>query len=310
LTPFYNVASASLVRECVPQAELLTANRYKEIAVQLAGLLGAGCAGFVVAKLGSYGALAFDAVTFLVAALCIALVRYHAAAAQTGDAPKRRSVFANAADGWRYVKEHPMLLGTMGLALIPYVTVKSLNVLLADFVKADLGGSAELFGFVDAGFAVGAVGGGLAVAFLAKRFGASGLLRGLFVALAASIALFGASGGVALPVALYAAIGFFVLSLKALLGTAVQSASDVSMIGRVQGLQVLLQSGVTPAVLFATGRLAEVAGARPVLLVFAGLALFGFAVMAARALKSSSHSTSSTPTTLSTPAHAMEARSP
>lgn len=273
LTPFFNVSAASLVRECVAKEDLLSANRAKEIAVQVAGLVGAGVAGLIVERFTAYGALALDALTFLGSSLCFAFVRYHHGAAAV--AANRKSVFDSAKDGWTYVRSRPAILGAMALAIVPYVMVKGLNVLLADFVRNGLHGDAKIFGIVDAAYALGAIAGGIAVAALLRRFGNAALTRGSFLLLAAAVAAFSFSSGVVAPVVLYATIGFFVLSLRAVLGTCVQAASEIAMVGRVQGLQYLLQGGITPVALMVTGHMADVIGARGVLLAYAVLAFLG-----------------------------------
>ncbi len=76
-------------------------------------LVGGPASAGVLMKFGGLtGALAIDALTFVVGAICVALARIPRPARPDGDSP---GLLAEARDGWRYVAARPGLLGLLGL---------------------------------------------------------------------------------------------------------------------------------------------------------------------------------------------------
>jgi len=74
-TGFFGPASTGLLPEIVPDEELQTANALRSTAVSASEILGPAVAGIVVAAAGAGWAIAADAATFAVSAVCLALIR-------------------------------------------------------------------------------------------------------------------------------------------------------------------------------------------------------------------------------------------
>ena len=246
------------------------ANRYKEMTLQSAALIGAGVAGFAIMALGSYGALLLDSFTFLLSAILLAFIPN--SKPQMANA-KRAPVLILAKEGLVYARNRPLLFLPVLLSVVPYLIVKSLNVILGDFVKTGLGAGSVEFGWIDGAFAVGTIVGGFYLSRMSRRFGLEKSVIFLYLVLSTSLLIFGTSESVVLSVICYFFVGYSVLSVKTLIGTHIQQHTENAFVGRIQGLTSALQGLVGPFMLAASGLFADASSPR---FVFYALAGFGF----------------------------------
>jgi MFS family permease len=94
-TGFFNPASTGLLPEVVPPDELQPANALRATAVSTGEIVGPLTAGLLVAAAGAGWAIAADAATFAVSALCLWGLRVPSRVAQAG-----ASFLADLRDGW------------------------------------------------------------------------------------------------------------------------------------------------------------------------------------------------------------------
>jgi MFS family permease len=94
-TGFFGPASTGLLPEVVPAEELQPANALRSSAVSLGEILGPIAAGVLVAAAGAGWAIAVDAVTFLVSAACLVMLRVPARAVA-----RSSSFLADMREGW------------------------------------------------------------------------------------------------------------------------------------------------------------------------------------------------------------------
>jgi MFS family permease len=113
LSALGNPSSSAITKQTVPAAVLRSAISMRRIGQNVAQIVGAGSAGILVAVIGSGAALAIDAVTFALAALCFSRIRV-AALPKT----ERTGMFAEVRDGWREVLRHSWLWLLIGQALL------------------------------------------------------------------------------------------------------------------------------------------------------------------------------------------------
>jgi DHA3 family macrolide efflux protein-like MFS transporter len=187
----------ALVQELVPREQLLTANATVLIAVQ-GGMAAAGAlVGFVFERSGLAGVLGIDGTTYLISAMCLLLLRrgYYAprdayntrlvSASPTIEAPPEMSepsllrideeahatssVFADIAEGLEYLREQPRVMALGITYSCMMAGVISANVLLVALAKDLLAAGARGYGYIEAGWAIGAVAGGLAAGTLARK---------------------------------------------------------------------------------------------------------------------------------------------
>jgi MFS family permease len=106
-------STQAITPQTVPPGVLRQAIAQRRLSQNAAMIAGAGVAGLLVAWVGSGGALAVDAATFLVASACFTRIRVPAVAA-----PERRHVLGEAREGFREVMRHSWLWSLIAMALV------------------------------------------------------------------------------------------------------------------------------------------------------------------------------------------------
>lgn len=185
----------ALVQEVIPAGQLVGANAAVLIAVQ-SGMMAAGSlVGFIYDRAGISGILAIDGATYLISAFCLhrlrsgyfppreAQHRPHlyseateaaAEALETSTVPPIAeaglvlSMYADLKEGFRYLRDQPRVL-SLGVALATMMAgVVSANVLVVALANNILRAGARGFGFLESGWAIGAILGGLAAGALVR----------------------------------------------------------------------------------------------------------------------------------------------
>ena len=248
----------ALVQELVPREQLLTANATVLIAVQ-GGMATAGAlVGFIFERSGLAGVLGIDGTTYLISAICLLLLRhgYHApqdayktllaAASPTievfpempglsllrggEETPATSGVFADIAEGLRYLRKQRRVRALGITYACMMAGVISANVLVVALAKDLLSAGARGYGYIEAGWAIGAVAGGLAAGTLARKRPYSVLVLAL-ATLAIGHALFPYARILATAVAMNALFGV----CRALGGVLTQSSIMATVPQRLMG---------------------------------------------------------------------------
>lgn len=114
----FGAATLSAIPNIVTKDQLVPANALQQTSLSVCSLLGPPLAGLVVAVSGApVTALAIDALSFLLAALLIAAIRRPMQAMRDGGSAQ--GVFADIAEGFRYVWRH-RLVRTIALVLFTF----------------------------------------------------------------------------------------------------------------------------------------------------------------------------------------------
>lgn len=154
-TGFFHPAATGLLTEVVPADELQPANALRATALSVGEVLGPLAAGVLVAATGAGWAIAADAGTFAVSALCLARLR------PTPRAPAAPATFlADLRGGWEAFRSRRWVWTTIAyfaLANMMWGAWSALGPVVAD---RDLGGPAA-WGTVLAAMGVGALAGSL-----------------------------------------------------------------------------------------------------------------------------------------------------
>jgi DHA3 family macrolide efflux protein-like MFS transporter len=189
----------ALVQEVVPPGQLIGANAAVLIAVQ-GGMMAAGAlVGFVYERAGLAGILGIDGATYALSALCLLRLRRGYFAPHRGipappvvsptiEAPPEMTepgvlepvvdlgepgltmgLLADMREGLRYLRTQPRVLA-IGLTFACMMAgVISANVLVVALARDIVHAGARGYGYIEAGWAVGAIAGGLAAGALARR---------------------------------------------------------------------------------------------------------------------------------------------
>jgi MFS family permease len=242
---FQGPASGAIVPDLVPDELLVQANSLSQMMRPVAmSLLGPAVGGLVVHVAGAPTAFLLDAGSYAFAVVMLLFVRPRPAALQR-DEPA--SVLTDIKEGWRFVRSHVWLWGTLVWATIAvFLVYAPFEVLVPYLVKNQLHGNAGDLGLV---FAAG----GFGAAALAFAVGQRGLPRRHITA------MYAAWGLASLALVLYAlATAPWQAMLIACLAEAGWMAGELvwitmlqrlvprELLGRVKSLDWLLSIGLAP----------------------------------------------------------------
>ncbi len=217
---------------------------------QTGQVIGAAASGFALALFGGAATVLLAAATFFASSAFGLLVARRLDGLEPAPASRARGLrswLTELGAGLRHIAQRPQIAFFYLLILANLTVIFGINGLLAPFVRAELGLGPEAFGKIDAGYALGAIAGGLAVVRLSRRFGQRRVLLAGFLLAAASLWTFAHGHGLALPLLAYAGLGLAfqtnVISLSA-----AQLAAGPAFQGRVNASFSLLNGLVGLAV--------------------------------------------------------------
>jgi MFS family permease len=148
-------STQAVTPQTVPGALLRQAIALRRLSQNAAMIVGSGIAGLLVAWVGTGGALAVDAATFLVAAGCFSQVRV-----PTLPAAARSHVLTEAREGFREVMRHSWLWSLIAMALVYHLFYGGSQGVLGPIVVGDHLGRAA-WGYALSAMMAGFVSGGL-----------------------------------------------------------------------------------------------------------------------------------------------------
>jgi DHA3 family tetracycline resistance protein-like MFS transporter len=273
---FQAPASGAIVPDLVPDEHLVQANSLAQVIRPIAmSLVGPALGGLVVHVAGAPSAFLLDAGSYVFAMLMLAQLHPQPAALQREE---HSSVLADIKEGWRFVRSHVWLWGTLVWATAAlFLVYAPFEVLVPYLVKNELHGNAGDLGLV---FAAGGTGAVLTAIVVGQR----GLPRrhitfmyGLWgiASLALPFYALATASWQAMVVAAYAEACWTAGELVWV--TMLQRLVPRDLLGRVRSLDWLLSSGLAPLSFALCGPVAVWLGVDFVLAV-AGVAAFGLTV--------------------------------
>lgn len=243
LEQFFGPAENALLPNLVGEEHLLGANSLNALNNNLARLIGPALGGVVALTLHLPGVVLIDCVTFLAAALLIALIRQpqkESAAAATSHPPISFStVWREWLAGLRLMRRDRLVVWLFVLCMITSIGEGILVVLFIPFVTEVLRGQALELGWLMSAQAVGGITGGIVIARLGTRLeprrliGPAGILFGLI-----DLAIFNYSGffaGFTIALVLFILVGLPGAAYSASLSTLLQNQVKDEYRGRVFG---------------------------------------------------------------------------
>jgi DHA3 family tetracycline resistance protein-like MFS transporter len=262
-------AATAIVPSLVPTEEVVQANALEHLARPLMlRFAGPALGGAIIAVGDSAGAgFAFDAVTFLVSAACLAAMRPLPAPARAASGRSFRAAAREAREGLSYVRSQPWLWATLGAAALALLAFYGpLEVLLPYRIKNELELGAGTFGAVLAAA-------GISQVAVALAFGQHGLPRRqvtvMYVAWSAAtlgVAFYALASQTWQLMAIGAAVGAFNGAGNIVWGTLMQTRVPARLLGRVSSVDWLMSTALIPVSFALTGPLAAALGTKTVLL--------------------------------------------
>jgi MFS family permease len=250
---FFNTAEFAAVPSLVVREDLPAANGHLQASYAAATVVGPLLAGLLVAVAPIHQVLLVDALSFLVSALTVGLVKISFNDANSAEQQRPESFRRDIAEGLRYVLSHPILRNTcLMLALVSCVgyTVYAQLVLYA---KERLGASDTQVGLLYAAGSVGMIALALAASPLRRRMSFSKvmlgtlMLQGILTVLLASTRWYWA--GVLLWAMMWGLVVLFDINSNSLWQTIVPNR----LLGRVQSVVNVLSWSAIPLGTFIGG---------------------------------------------------------
>jgi len=304
----YWSSSLALLQEVIPAPQLVSANSAVLIAVQGGMLAAGGVVGFVYERTGLAGILTIDATTYALSALCFYLLRQGYFAPQVSSSPalfgsagfgarhaaREPGVLADLHEGLNYLRSQPTVLA-LGLTYSCMMAgVISANVLVVALANNLLHAGARGYGFIESGWALGAVIGGFAAAPLSHRRPFQVLVAALFV-LAVGHALFPYAGFLAVAILMNVVFGGCRAIGAVLTQSSILGLVPNRLMGRTQSAFAFMATVLQIVMSLGLGWLAEHAGLQ-VGFLFLG-AVYAMAFFAALRLRTLSMVPATQPTT-------------
>jgi len=280
--PSYQAITVDLVeREDVANAIALNSSQF-----QLARVVGPTLAALTIHLFGMAGCFLANGLSYVAIVAALRRVKFRrrdAGVAPAGagvEAPARRSMWGDLAEGFQYVRGRPrvrtVLLCSTVVSLFgtPYIVLMPL--FARDVYGWDEAGLSLLMGTAGAGALCGA----LSLAYLGD-LGRKGLfLLGSMLGAGTCITLFAAAGAPAYAIPLLFGVGVSMVSFFALGNTLLQQLVREGVRGRVMSMWILTFIGTMPAGSFLSGAAADRFGPRPVVAA-CGLVVLLFGLSAA-----------------------------
>jgi MFS family permease len=271
----FGVAHRSYLPSLVGRDQLVEANSKLELGGSLADIAGPAAAGGLVQALTAPIAIAADAVTFLISALFLSIIRTQEPAPPR---PKGTSHFKKGiGEGLSFIFRNSLLRPLAGCIGTLSFFNSVLEALFILYVADELGLEAGLLGIIFAVGSVGAILGALVPGLLARRLGLGrAMCAGLFLIAAGDvlIPLVGKSMPPALIVSLLIAAQFFfemgIVIFSATQVSVRQAATPDALLGRMNATVLFVSEAMIPLGSLLGGVLGEALGLRAVLLLAVG----------------------------------------
>jgi MFS family permease len=264
---FFNPASTAIVPDILPDADLPQANALSGVLRRLTiQLIGPALGGFVIAILGPGPAFAIDALSFVVSAIAIFLIRarpVHQLAA-SGVRETGRQI----KEGFLYVRRTPWIWATLVAAMFSLLFfVGPVQVLLPYLVKNSLRLGPDALGTILAFGAVGAI----AMAFAIGHFGlpkrrVTWMYIGWGVGIA-GMAFYGVMDALWQALAITLFINAVMELSQVIWTTMLQQLVPRQMLGRVSSVDWMMSIGLVPLSFALTGPVSNVIGPGPTMVI-------------------------------------------
>lgn len=238
---FFTPARSALIPDVVPRDALVGANSLDALIGAVTRLVAPAVGGVLLTIYGLGSVVSVDIATFLVSAVCVALIRHRPRAASVDPRPRPvvagwRLLWMEHIDGLRQFSRHRPLIMLLAVNAAVSLSYGIGNVLLIVFVRDTLQGNAMDFGVVSSAQAVGGICAAIALGALGSRLPLNATL-GVALLLVGGI-LFVAFGQTSVPavVLLLGLSGAPITTTFITFQTRIQSAVSGEYRGRAFGL--------------------------------------------------------------------------
>ena len=276
------VASSAMVPQTVRRDDLAPANSLLSFSNSFNQIVGLSVGGIVVALLGVAPPIAYDAVTFFVAAGILAFIAPTVGAPDRASSATRPGFAAEFSEGFRYLVGQRFLVEVIVLGAVINFVGNAAFALFAPYADYVLHGGSATYGFLGAAIAVGGIAGAAVIGKVNTRRSAGKYLLAGAGAIGAVMVAVGATTSIPLALVEMGTLGVFLSVANIPIQVLVQAKVPSRLMGRVISVLQALIIAVAPlGALFAgsfaartsVGFVYVVAGALVLVTVAVGAAL-------------------------------------
>jgi DHA3 family tetracycline resistance protein-like MFS transporter len=274
---FFMPAFTAIVPDIVPKALLLEANSLDQFVRPLTmRMLGPAAGGVLVATAGAGWALTIDALTFVASGIAVTILCTRPIVQRQVEGAGERSALREIAEGFRFVRAHTWLWGTLLSAAVGLLAfIGPLEVLIPYVVKNELGGGAGAYGVI---LALGGVGALIASFLMGQRGLPKRHITFMYSAWGIGvlmIAVFAFVGSVAQGMAVSLVMSGMFAAGMIVWGTLMHRLVPAELMGRVSSLDWLISTALVPVSFILTGPISNAIGVEETLI---GAGLIGSAL--------------------------------
>ncbi len=282
---FFNPAITAAIPDIVPKDKLATANSVSESSRQVTMFIGQAVGGFLYLKLGAPLLFLINGLSYLFSAASEAFITIPQTLPENGGTwrDKFMEFKKDTLAGLHYAWRHPGLRALFVMASFINFFAVPLIVLLPFYVEDVLLVAADWYGYIMAGFGLGAlVGYGVAGSVKTPPSARSAILLSTLILMACYLPLFSVVRDARVALGLMSFMGmlngFFNISII----TALQTSTPGEMRGRMFGLLMTLTSGLTPLSMGLAGVVADLLDQNiPLIYAICGVMTLIFAIATA-----------------------------
>ncbi|MFD5428229.1 MFS transporter [Streptomyces sp. NPDC127084] len=282
---FLSTANSAVLPALVAKEDLLEANVKLRSGDAAAEIAGPGLAGLLSQAFGAVSGLLADAVTYLVAAVCVGTIRVEEKPPAVSE---RRGILREIGEGVRFLVRDPYLRSLAGFAAVGNLGLNGIQAVQTIFLVRSVGVTPAGIGAVFAVVSVGGLAGAALAGRIARRFGTA---RGLLLCqlVGAPFILLLPMAGERVPLAV-SAVAWSVSVCGVIAGNVIaasfyQAYCPPSMLGRIRASASTINFSAIPVGALLGGWLGEVLGARTTLWIMASVLLSAGAVLVAGPLR-------------------------
>ena len=274
-TVFFNLAARSYLPSLVDPHRLVEGNAKLKISSSVTSVIGHSCAGLIIQAITATMALIVDALTYLLSALCLLIIRRREEAPDKSASP----MISQAREGFRAVFGNPILRAFVGCTATSNFFSQVLFALYIVFGVRELGLNAAELGLIYGIGALGALVGALIAPRVAVRFGVGRTIVGAAI-LGSLEVLPVAFATPRLAMLLLLTSGFaghFGWTIYSINETSLRQAiTRMNLQGRMNATMLFVAEGLLPIGALVGGMLGEVFGLRQAIMFAAFGSLLSF----------------------------------
>jgi MFS family permease len=284
VSAFFRPAMFAAIPQSVPKNKLLEANALFASMDTSTEIFGPALAGIVIAQRGYTAALYLDAISYLLSAIFVSVLRFPSQAQSdlpSQEGATRQRTLEAIRQGLQYIRGDSIQVGLLALLIGGY-WVAGLNSLQTPLAKHVLGVSDGQFGWFLSVGGLGYVTGSLLLGWYGRRFPKGKMVVFSYLLWAVAAAMMGLSLNYGMLLAAGFWVGFANMLLFVNVGTIMMEHTPSKMIGRTITTRQTVVACMRAIALVGFGWLADHFGVRFAIVTMAGISLVGTGVAAVR----------------------------